>query len=330
MAEQLRTVATVASWFALNIMIGNLNGWVLRRYGFAYPVLLTTIHMVCCCVLSALYNCTVRAASEHASVSAELRRKVNVLSLAFCASVACGNIALRYIYVSFAQMVSAATPLFTIILMRTMAGRKYSTGAYLSMIPMCGGVMMCVGGEINFHALGFAAVVASALLRGVKSILQGWLLTEPDEKLDSITLLYYMSRSSIVLLGAFSAATEYDAWQDPLLWERRKTLRLWGLVWLSGFIAFFLNVANFLVTKYTSPVALQASAEPTRSRPPVIRPWPATSTSAPRAQVFGNVKVVLSITISLVIFGNRVSVWSVVGCAITLGGVALYNRAPKG
>jgi drug/metabolite transporter (DMT)-like permease len=80
-------------------------------------------------------------------------------------------------------------------------------------------------------------------------------------------------------------------------------LRLWGLVWLSGFIAFFLNVANFLVTKYTSPVALQ---------------------------VFGNVKVVLSITISLVIFGNRVSVWSVVGCAITLGGVALYNRAPKG
>jgi len=38
--EQLRTVATVASWFALNIMIGNLNGWVLRRHGFAYPVLL--------------------------------------------------------------------------------------------------------------------------------------------------------------------------------------------------------------------------------------------------------------------------------------------------
>ena len=62
----------------------------------------------------------------------------------------------------------------------------------------------------------------------------------------------------------------------------------------------------------------------------MIRPWPATSTSAPRAQVFGNEKVVLSITISLVIFGNRVSLWSVVGCAITLGGVALYNRAPKG
>ena len=86
--EQFRTVATVASWFALNIMIGNLNGWVLRRHGFAYPVLLTTIHMVCCWVLSGLYNRTLGASSERTSVSAELRRKVNVLSLAFCASVA--------------------------------------------------------------------------------------------------------------------------------------------------------------------------------------------------------------------------------------------------
>ena len=36
----------------------------------------------------------------------------------------------------------------------------------------CGGVMLCTAGELNFHALGFAAVVASTLLRGVKSILQ--------------------------------------------------------------------------------------------------------------------------------------------------------------
>ena len=97
--EQLRTVATVASWFALNIMIGNLNGWVLRRHGFAYPVLLTTIHMVCCCVLSALYNCTVRAASEHASVSAELRAAPSERSLlqqpSCCSAPAAAEHALR-------------------------------------------------------------------------------------------------------------------------------------------------------------------------------------------------------------------------------------------
>ena len=46
-------------------------------------------------------------------------------------------------------------------------------------------------------------------------------------------------------------------------------------------------------------------------------------------QVLGNVKVVLSIIISLLIFGNRVSEWSAAGCAVTLMGVAMYNSAPK-
>ena len=46
-------------------------------------------------------------------------------------------------------------------------------------------------------------------------------------------------------------------------------------------------------------------------------------------QVLGNVKVVLSIIISLIIFGNRVSEWSAAGCVVTLLGVAMYNSAPK-
>ena len=46
-------------------------------------------------------------------------------------------------------------------------------------------------------------------------------------------------------------------------------------------------------------------------------------------QVLGNVKVVLSILISLLIFGNRVSEWSAAGCVVTLMGVAMYNSAPK-
>ena len=46
-------------------------------------------------------------------------------------------------------------------------------------------------------------------------------------------------------------------------------------------------------------------------------------------QVLGNVKVVLSILVSLLIFGNKVSEWSVLGSVITLLGVAMYNRAPK-
>lgn len=296
LAHRARVAATIACWFALNIAIGNLNGWVLKRRGFGYPVALTAVHMLCCRALAGL---CLRGAVE--PLSALALRKVRTMSVAFCASVACGNIALRFIYVSFAQMVTAAGPLFTMALMYTMAGKRYSLAAYASMLPMCGGVMMCTAGEINFNATGFAAVVGATLLRGVKSILQQRLLTEPDERFDSLTLLYHMSGCSIAPLAAYAALVEHAALRDPKL-AGEGAASLWALVLASGLVAFFLNLANFTVTKLTSAVALQ---------------------------VLGNVKVVLSIALSLAIFGNRVSEWSAAGCAVTLLGVAAYNRAPK-
>ena len=120
-------------------MIGNLNGWILKRSAFNYPVLLTTVHMFCCWLLAGALLTTAMRNPETRPASARAIRKVRRLSLAFCASVAAGNIALRYIYVSFAQMVTAAGPLFTIALMYTMAGKRYSPSAYASMLPMCGG-----------------------------------------------------------------------------------------------------------------------------------------------------------------------------------------------
>jgi len=67
----------------------------------------------------------------------------------------------------------------------------------------------------------------------------------------------------------------------------------------SSLVSFFLNVANFLVTKATSPVTLQ---------------------------VLGNIKVVFLIVLSVAIFGNEVSLLAAFGCATCLAGVILYNH----
>ena len=272
MAASQSAWAPVSAWFVLNILIGNLNGWILRN-GFNYPVLLTVVHMVCCWALAgvSLLTC-MHPGGTARPVNHNMLRKVRTLSLAFCASVACGNIALQYIYVSFAQMVTAAGPLFTIALMYTMTGKRYSRAAYASMLPMCGGVMMCTAGEVNFHLLGFIAVVSATLLRGVKSILQGRLLTSPEEKLDSLTLLYHLSAASILPLGAYVALVEHAALHDPALTHGRGALVRWAMVVLSGFVAFFLNLCNFVVTKRTSAVTLQVSRRRKDGSPHLGRP----------------------------------------------------------
>lgn len=61
--------------------------------------------------------------------------------------------------------------------------------------------MMCTAGELNFHLFGFVAVVGSTLLRGIKSIMQGRLLTAPEDRLDAMMLLYHMSRERATQCG---------------------------------------------------------------------------------------------------------------------------------
>ena len=109
-----------------------------------------------------------------------------------------------------------------------------------------------------------------------------------------------MAGCSLPPLGLYAALVEHGALYDPRLRGEGATRR-WALVLLSGVVAFLLNLSNLVVTKRTSAVSLQ---------------------------VLGNVKVVLSIGVSLAIFGNSISIGSAAGCLITLGGVACYNRAP--
>ena len=111
-----------------------------------------------------------------------------------------------------------------------------------------------------------------------------------------------MSGCSILPLGCYVALFEHSALHDPRLLHGREALGRWAMVILSGLVAFFLNLCNFVVTKKTSAVTLQ---------------------------VLGNVKVVISIAVSLLIFGTPVSSFSASRCLITLAGVYAYNKAPK-
>jgi len=135
-----------------------------------------------------------------------------------------------------------------------------------------------------------------------------------------------MSRESLLPLGLYSSLVEYQAYYDPQL-SGPGAPRLWGLVLLSGLVSFFLNLANFLVTKHTSAVMLQVLGNVKAARPPPSPlPRPRASLllcASPHAQRW--TQVVLSILVSLLIFGNRVSASSAVGCAVTLAGVAAYN-----
>jgi len=300
---EINTILSVLGWFILNISIANVNKWIFSKYDFHYPIFLTLIHIVCSMILSSL---TIRGGWYPLNEIKTWNKwcsKILPLAAIFCASVAAGNIGLRYIFVSYAQIVTATTPLFTVLVTSLLTTTHLKWEIYVSMLPIAGGVGLASWEEADFHLFGFLAIVSATALRAIKSVWQGVLLSDEDDKIDALSLLFYMTPPCFFFLLIMTMIFEPEIILDSnSMIEILTNISLIFWLFLSGLIAFSLNMMNLLVTKYTSAVTLQ---------------------------VLGNVKVVLSIIVSVLIFQNQVSFLAWLGCTITLLGVNWYSLAMK-
>jgi drug/metabolite transporter (DMT)-like permease len=226
--------------------------------------------------------------------------KISLLALVFTLTVVLGNVSLRFIPVSFNQAIGATTPVFTAALAYAIMHTREAPRVYLSLIPVVAGVVVASGAEPLFNMLGFLAAVTAACARALKSVLQGLMLADSHERMDSLSLLMYMAPVAVVALIPTTLLFEPDA--PSVAMELGKNGSFWVLLFLNSFLAYFVNLTNFLVTKHTSALTLQ---------------------------VLGNAKGVVAVVVSLLYFRNPVNFYSVFGYAITVTGVVMYSQAKK-
>ena len=117
-----------------------------------------------------------------------------------------------------------------------------------------------------------------------------------SKQLNSLNVLYYMAPMSTIMLLPVAWITEGA---DVEMWYTETSIsEHYFALFISGAIAYLLNITTFLVIAHTSALTYN---------------------------VAGNFKVVFSILFSVWIFGNKVSFLNGVGCAIAIVGVAYYN-----
>jgi hypothetical protein len=82
------------------------------------------------------------------------------------------------------------------------------------------------------------------------------ILTDPTEKLDPMSLLFYMSSFSVLLLLPSTTVLEPKSFSIAHAMIEKNPGFFW---WLLGnsMLAYAVNLTNFLVTKYTSALTLQ-------------------------------------------------------------------------
>ena len=300
MSKYAHTIVVICAWYLSNVGVLLLNKYLLSVWGFKFPLFLTLCHMAMCSILSFLVRTLGIVPKQHL-VSGKHLVKVGVLAAVFVVSVVGGNVSLQFIPVSFNQAIGSSTPFFTAWLSMCILRQKETNAVYLTLVPIVFGVVLASRVEPLFHLTGFLACITATFARALKSVLQGLILSDESEKLDSLNLLMYMSPISLLLLSAAVIFLEPDAF-EALFSHGTESNNFYFFLAINCILAFCVNLTNFLVTKCTSPLTLQ---------------------------VLGNAKGAVAVIMSILIFRNPVSPFGMLGYSITVIGVFTYSEAKK-
>ncbi|KAI8984341.1 triose-phosphate transporter family-domain-containing protein [Mycotypha africana] len=219
-----------------------------------------------------------------------------MFSILYTINIAISNVSLNLVSVPFHQVVRAMTPVFTVIISIMFLKKTYPAKIYYSLLPVVFGVAFATSDEYSFTYMGFFLTVLGAVLAAVKTIVTNRVQVG-RLKLAPLDLLFRMSPLAFIqcIIYAYFTGELQDVMQFS---SQNMTADLAFGLFFNGLIAFGLNIVSFTANKKTSALTMT---------------------------VAGNVKQVLSIILSVVIFDYAVTLMNSFGILLTLVGGAWYG-----
>ena len=315
-----------------------LNKAAFASVDFHYPYFLSSVHMICNSIgsqlvfywmrrrpsnsnnnnnnsSSSINNKEQRAAAattttwlqqllgnvQRQSLDRKGQRLILAFSVIFSLNIAIGNVSLRHVSVNFNQVMRSLVPAVTILIGKMVLGKQFSLQRQLAVLPVVIGVAMACFGDMSYTWLGFLYTTACVLLAALKVVASGEMLTGAL-KLHPIDLLGHMAPLALVQCIALSFVTGEirdiaARWETELSPTAVSAYPMF-VVWLSGILSFSLNICSLQANKLTSPLTLCIAA---------------------------NVKQVLMIAASTVMFGTYISPLNGAGIVVVLMGSSFYS-----
>jgi drug/metabolite transporter (DMT)-like permease len=283
-----------------------MNKSVMEFSQFRFPVTLSYLHQALSTFLCLFFTTICHYDPDSAKrrdfhdqpldYEETIWRRVIALSLLFSLNIIFGNVSLRHCSVAFVQVVRAIIPMSTMIFSVLFLHSKYSALHYISCFVVCIGVAFSCFGEINLTTFGFFATVFGCFLSSLKSIsvklsLSGAYEIQPFNLLNRMSPISGMEMFVLILMAGEHKEMVSNQHYRGTLWPIFSVL-------ITGIIAFFVNLTNFLATFHTSPLTVT---------------------------IVGCVKQVVTIVISVIVFDKKLTMLNTFGVIVTTCGSLWYG-----
>mmetsp|Transcript_102040 Transcript_102040/g.292005 ORF Transcript_102040/g.292005 Transcript_102040/m.292005 type:complete len:286 (-) Transcript_102040:246-1103(-) len=183
--------AWLLAWVINNIGVNILNKSAFQFVDFPYPYALSAVHMLCNYLGAEVYYAVKKSAPQRKVLSPEQYKTILGFSVLFAANIAIGNASLKYVSVTFNQVMRSLVPGMVMIMGGLLLNKTYSTQQKLSLIPVCFGVMLACKGEMYFSTLGFFVTCFCVALAASKTVVSSLVMTG-EMKMQPLDLLCKM------------------------------------------------------------------------------------------------------------------------------------------
>ncbi|EFX88523.1 hypothetical protein DAPPUDRAFT_41071 [Daphnia pulex] len=277
-----------------------------NKYVISYlkgdPALLAMSQMLMCMCLGFLqlrYSCGLFVSRQSSGGWSSIHRNkliqrpMLILGSLRFTTLVLGLTSLNYVPVSFAETIKSSAPMFTVIISSIFTGEKTGMYVNLSLIPIMGGLALCSATELSFNMQGFIAVLLTNLSECLQNVYSKVLLSSDRHKYGPAELQFFTSFASFVIqiMASFFLIDWAKIMLSPILV---------GAMLLNGAFFHFQSITEYALLEHITPVT---------------------------HSVANTVKRALLIWLSIILFGNAISLYSGLGTLVVIAGVFGYNKA---
>ncbi|KAK9673947.1 hypothetical protein RND81_12G200900 [Saponaria officinalis] len=287
-----------ATWWSLNVVFNIYNKKVLNAY--PYPWLTSTLSLAMGSLIM-LVSWATRIA-EAPSTDLDFWKALFPVALAHSIGHVAATVSMSKVAVSFTHIIKSAEPAFSVLVSRFFLGESFSSGVYLSLIPIIGGCGLAALTELNFNMIGFVGAMISNLAFVFRNIFSKKGMS--GKSVSGMNYYACLSILSLLLLTPFAIAVE-----GPQMWAAgwEKALSdigpnfIWWLVAQSVFYHLY-NQVSYMSLDEISPLTFS----------------------------IGNTMKRISVIVSsIIIFRTPVQPVNALGAAIAVLGTFLYSQAKR-